>query len=53
MSNILKDSIFIILGVACATLGLKGFLMPSHFIDGGTMGLSLLANQIFKPQDSL
>jgi uncharacterized membrane-anchored protein YitT (DUF2179 family) len=47
MSNILKDSIFIILGVACATLGLKGFLIPNHFIDGGAMGISMLLSDVF------
>ncbi len=41
------DITLILLGIISAGFGLKGFLMPSHFIDGGTMGLSLLANQIF------
>jgi uncharacterized membrane-anchored protein YitT (DUF2179 family) len=41
------DITMIFLGIISAGFGLKGFLMPSHFIDGGTMGLSLLANQVF------
>ena len=41
------DISMIFLGIISAGFGLKGFLMPSHFIDGGTMGLSLLAHQIF------
>jgi uncharacterized membrane-anchored protein YitT (DUF2179 family) len=41
------DIMMIFLGIISAGFGLKGFLMPSHFIDGGTMGLSLLAHQIF------
>ncbi|MEY5132696.1 MAG: hypothetical protein RLZZ198_700 [Bacteroidota bacterium] len=45
MSNLLKDSIFIILGITSATFGLKGFLIPNHFIDGGAMGISMLASQ--------
>jgi uncharacterized membrane-anchored protein YitT (DUF2179 family) len=40
------DIMMILLGIISAGFGLKGFLMPSHFIDGGTMGLSLLANQV-------
>lgn len=28
--------------VACATLGLRGFLIPNGFIDGGVMGISML-----------
>jgi uncharacterized membrane-anchored protein YitT (DUF2179 family) len=42
----LVDIMMILLGIISAGFGLKGFLMPSHFIDGGSMGLSLLANQV-------
>jgi uncharacterized membrane-anchored protein YitT (DUF2179 family) len=45
MKLILKDSFFIILGITSATFGLKGFLIPNHFIDGGAMGISMLASQ--------
>jgi uncharacterized membrane-anchored protein YitT (DUF2179 family) len=37
-----RDTIFIILGVLSAGLGLKGFLLSSHFIDGGVTGISML-----------
>ncbi|MEQ8625916.1 MAG: YitT family protein [Vicingaceae bacterium] len=37
-----KDFFFIILGVAMASIGLKGFLLPNHFLDGGAMGVALL-----------
>lgn len=37
-----KDLIFILLGVGSASIGLKGFLLPSQFLDGGAMGVSLL-----------
>jgi len=47
IKSICNDSMLILLGMLCAGFGLKGFLMPSHFIDGGTMGLALLSNQIF------
>lgn len=39
-----KDTIFISLGVLSAAFGLKGFLLPNSFLDGGVMGISLLAN---------
>lgn len=42
-----KDSFFILLGVAAAGFGLKGFLLPNHFLDGGVMGISLLVNLLY------
>ena len=38
----LKNFTFIVAGVLSAGLGLKGFLLPSGFIDGGVTGVSLL-----------
>ncbi|MET3980734.1 uncharacterized membrane-anchored protein YitT (DUF2179 family) [Mucilaginibacter sp. UYP25] len=38
----LVDSLLIILGILSAGMGLKGFLLPSHFIDGGVTGISIL-----------
>lgn len=40
--NILRDIVFIALGVLSAGFGLKGFLIPNGFIDGGITGISLL-----------
>ncbi|MBP9924715.1 MAG: YitT family protein [Cyclobacteriaceae bacterium] len=40
----IKDTILIILGVGAAAFGLKGFLLPNRFLDGGVMGISLLVN---------
>ncbi|MBX7107098.1 MAG: YitT family protein [Chitinophagales bacterium] len=37
----------IVLGVFSAALGLKGFLLPSGFLDGGVTGISLLLNRMF------
>jgi len=34
---------YTLLGVVCAVVALKGFMMPNHFIDGGVTGLSILA----------
>lgn len=36
--------VLIILGMLSAGLGLKGFLLPNGFIDGGITGISLLIN---------
>jgi uncharacterized membrane-anchored protein YitT (DUF2179 family) len=38
----IKSIILIILGIFSASFGLKGFLIPNHFIDGGVTGISLL-----------
>ena len=37
-----KEILFIAIGVAAAGFGLKGFLLPNQFIDGGATGVSLL-----------
>ena len=42
MKNLLKHAFFISLGVLSAGFGLKGFLLPNGFIDGGVTGISLL-----------
>jgi uncharacterized membrane-anchored protein YitT (DUF2179 family) len=36
------DLLLLVLGVASASFGLKSFLLPSNFIDGGVTGISLL-----------
>lgn len=42
LSHAIKEYLFIIIGVFSAGFGLKGFLLPNHFIDGGATGISLL-----------
>src|SRR6266513_2109771 len=42
--HILRDAAFIIMGVLSAGFGLKGFLIPNGFIDGGITGISLLVH---------
>ncbi|WP_206512957.1 YitT family protein [Larkinella soli] len=37
-----KEIGLILLGVLSAGMGLKGFLLPNNFLDGGAMGISLL-----------
>ncbi|SFZ89210.1 Uncharacterized membrane-anchored protein YitT, contains DUF161 and DUF2179 domains [Flaviramulus basaltis] len=46
LAHALKEYIFIIIGVFSAGFGLKGFLLPNHFIDGGATGISLLLEHI-------
>jgi uncharacterized membrane-anchored protein YitT (DUF2179 family) len=43
-----KDAFLIGGGVVCAAFGLKGFLVPNHFIDGGATGISLLIAALTK-----
>ena len=44
-SHILRDTAFILMGIVSAGFGLKGFLLPNSFIDGGAMGISLLISE--------
>ncbi len=41
---IFKEIFFILTGIMSASFGLKSFLLPNHFLDGGAMGISLLLN---------
>lgn len=41
-----RNSLFILIAVFSAGFGLKGFLLPNQFIDGGAMGISLLISEI-------
>jgi uncharacterized membrane-anchored protein YitT (DUF2179 family) len=40
--------LFVLAGVLLAAFGLKGFLVPNGFIDGGVTGVSLLMNHVTK-----
>lgn len=42
-----RDVTFIMFGILSAGMGLKGFLLSSHFIDGGVTGISMLLAQVF------
>jgi uncharacterized membrane-anchored protein YitT (DUF2179 family) len=42
----IKSAFFIIAGIFAAAFGLKGFLLPNGFLDGGVMGISLLVNRL-------
>ncbi len=45
ITHIVSDIIFILIGIVLAGFGLKGFLLPNSFIDGGAMGISLLISE--------
>jgi uncharacterized membrane-anchored protein YitT (DUF2179 family) len=45
-----KDVLLISVGVIMAGIGLKGFLLANHFLDGGAMGVALLL-KAFTPID--
>ncbi|MBK8610875.1 MAG: YitT family protein [Chitinophagaceae bacterium] len=40
-----KSMLWVSAGITSAAFGLKGFLLPSNFIDGGTTGISLLVSE--------
>jgi uncharacterized membrane-anchored protein YitT (DUF2179 family) len=40
------DTFLMALGVLSAGFGLKGFLLPNDFIDGGAVGISLLISEV-------
>lgn len=40
--SLFKNTFLIIIGVLSAAFGLKGFLIPNGFIDGGVTGISLI-----------
>ncbi len=46
LSHTISEYIFILIGVFSAGFGLKGFLLPNNFIDGGATGISLLLENI-------
>jgi uncharacterized membrane-anchored protein YitT (DUF2179 family) len=43
----IQNALLIIAGIFSAAFGLKGFLLSSHFIDGGVTGISMLVSSIF------
>ena len=51
MKRFLKEVLntgMIVLGIMSAGLGLKGFLLSSHFIDGGVTGISMLLSSVLR-----
>ncbi len=46
IKGLIKDFVFIIIGIFSATFGFKGFLLTNRFIDGGATGISLLISAL-------
>ena len=46
VTDMLRSALFISLAVFSAGFGLKGFLLPNAFIDGGVTGISLLTEAV-------
>jgi uncharacterized membrane-anchored protein YitT (DUF2179 family) len=46
LTGSIRDFFLLTLGVLSAGFGLKGFLFPSKFVDGGATGISLLISQL-------
>lgn len=46
--RVIKDVVFITIGIFSAAFGFKGFLLTNHFIDGGATGISLLISALTK-----
>ena len=43
----IRNAILILIAILSAGMGIKGYLLSSHFIDGGVTGISMLLNSIF------
>lgn len=48
-----KDGLLVLMGIFSAGFGLKSFLLPNKFIDGGATGISLLLTEITRGHLSL
>jgi uncharacterized membrane-anchored protein YitT (DUF2179 family) len=46
IARAVKDTFFVTGGVMAAAFGLKSFLLPNDFLDGGVVGISLLINYV-------
>ena len=46
LKKIVLDIFMVGIGILSAGFGLKSFLLPNHFLDGGATGISLLISQI-------
>lgn len=46
IKRLVGDFLLIVMGILSAGMGLKGFLLSSHFIDGGVTGISMLVSDV-------
>ena len=47
IKSTLYETLQIVLGILFASIGLKAFLLPNGFLDGGVTGIALLLNATF------
>jgi uncharacterized membrane-anchored protein YitT (DUF2179 family) len=40
------DAFYLVASVVCTCFGLKGFLIPGHFMDGGVTGIALISHAL-------
>ncbi len=48
IKQLLSESFQISIGILLASIGLKAFLLPNGFLDGGVTGIAILISQLFK-----
>lgn len=51
--QLVSEIIQISLGVLLASIGLKGFLLPNSFLDGGVTGIAILISRVYNVDISL
>ena len=42
-----KSLLLKLIGVVCAVIAIKGFMIPNHFLDGGLLGISILIHEFY------
>jgi len=42
-----KSLLLKLIGVLCAVVAIKGFMIPNHFLDGGILGISILLHEFY------
>ena len=47
VKQLLSESFQIGIGILLASIGLKAFLLPNGFLDGGVTGIAILISQLF------
>ncbi|MCB0447802.1 MAG: YitT family protein [Gelidibacter sp.] len=43
----LKSLLLKFIGVGCAVIAIKAFMIPNHFLDGGLLGISILIHEFY------
>ncbi len=49
----IKSLLFKIIGIICAVIAIKGFMIPNHFLDGGITGISILIHEFYHIEVSI